>query len=304
MLSRIMAAAALAACAVACTSQGVDLRPAPLASPPESLAVVRIERTANAGEPGMPAMTTVDAVFARYQGIGADDVLELLGTPARSAPLSGCRWDATAIPDLLPVDAVVDLLDVGALHVEVGPEPVVLRGRLFPAVQSLLAGTIYAERLALPVPLDQDQEVRLSGAGAGSVGQLDLALLAPAVPTGVLAGGVPLDRAAVDDEASPIESYGGEIVIDRGAHLRVLWDAGDPRDRIEIELRGGGRHLRCGTTDEGSFLVRVEALSALPPDEAAQLTIARVRREPLDVVGIDEAWARLVSRRAAFVALR
>jgi hypothetical protein len=282
----------------------VEVRPAPLASPPESLAVVRIERTANTAEPGMPAMTTVDAVFARYQGIGADEVLELLGTPARSAPLSGCRWDATTIPDLLPMDAVVDLLDVGPLHVEVGPEPVTLRGRLFPSVQSLLAGTIYAERLALAVPLDQDQEVRLSGAGAGSVGQLDIALPAPAVPSGVLIGGVPLGHVAEADESSVAESYDGEIVIDRSAHVGVLWDAGDPRDRIEIEVRAGGRHLRCGTTDEGSFLIRVEALSALPADEAAQITIARVRREPLDVAGIDEAWARLVSRRAAFVAVR
>jgi hypothetical protein len=192
---------------------------------------------------------------------------------------------------------VVDLLDVGPLHVEIATETVELRGRLFPAVQSLLAGTIYAERLALPVPLDEGQEVRLVGAGAGSVGQLEVALPAPAVPAGVLVGGVPL---VADADAGEAEV----IAVDRSKHLWVLWDAGDPRDRIEIELRAGGRHLRCGTIDDGSFQIRVQALTAMPADEAAQITVARVRRESLDVTGIDEAWARLVSRRAGFVALR
>jgi hypothetical protein len=302
MRSRVLAAVAFAAFAVACTSQGSDVRPAQLAGSPESLAVVRIERTATVAEPELPAMTNVDAVFARYQGLAADDVLELLGTPARSTPLSGCRWDASAVPDLLPADAVVDLLDVGVLNAEIGNEPMVLRGRLFPAVQSLLAGTIYAERLPLPVPLDEGQEIRIFGTGSGSVGPLEITLPAPAAPGGVQVGGVRLaDHPGADDGAV---NYTDEITVDRSKHLWVLWDPGDPRDRIEIELRAGGRHLRCGTTDDGSFQVRMEALSAMPVDEAAQMTIARVRREALDVAGIDEAWARLVSRRAAFVALR
>jgi hypothetical protein len=304
MLSRTLAAVALAVSVVACTSQGADVHPAPLARAPESLAVLRVERTVTpsgpslegeGGRAALPAMTNVDAVFARFQGLTSDDVLELLGTPARSTPLSGCRWDASAVPDALPADAVVDLLDVGALHVEIGAETVALRGRLFPSVQSLLAGTIYAERLPLPAPLDEGQEVRFIGGGAGSIGPLEIALPAPAVPTGILVGGAPLEGA---------EAGGGELVVDRGKHLSVVWDAGDPRDRVEIELRAGGRHLRCGTTDEGSFQIRMQALAALPPDETAQITVGRVRRESLDVAGIDEAWARLVSRRAGSVALR
>lgn len=297
MALRIYLALSMMACAVSCTPRGIDTRDAPLAAEHDGLAVIRIERSfpVSALPERASVSTVVDAVFARYQGIGPDDVLALLGWPARTEPLAGCQWGATEGADLLPVDAAVDLLDVGPIHIDVGGEPMMLEGRLFPSVQSLVAGTIYAEETTSPSavlvgPSDaMPSEYRLVSAGVGSLGQLESVVSAPAPPSGVIVDGRPLEPG---------------LELERRKHVTVQWDAGDPTDRVEIELRAGGRVLRCTASDQGSFVVRVEALSALPPDPGARLGIGRVRREPLDVSGIDEAFARLVSRRTMPIALR
>jgi hypothetical protein len=286
--ARALLVVCVAACAAifvaGCTSQGVEGRGAPIASDTGGVAVVRIERTTSsvAGE------TNVDAVFARYQGIGADEVLELLGWPSRDDALVGCRWDATSDVDL-PPHAAVDLLDVGPLALDLAGEVLTVEGRLFPSVSSLVAGTIYADSVSLPFRDGEGLEYRVSADGLGDVGQLEGVLPAPDAPSSVTWDSRPLEPG---------------MTLDRDAHVGVQWDAGDPHDRVEIGLRAGGRHLRCGASDDGSFQIRVEALAAMPADPAAMLTVARVRREPLDVTGIDEAWARIVARRAVPVVLR
>ncbi|MBC7173102.1 MAG: hypothetical protein H5U40_11765, partial [Polyangiaceae bacterium] len=163
-------AALLAVFTASCTTQGVEVRTEPLILGNGGFAAVHIERTwaetadvgplAGAFEPS-PVATGVDAVFAQYHGVDPDEVLELLGWPSRSDGLAGCRLGATESAEALPFDAVVDLLDVGPIHVDLAGEAIVVEDRLFPSVHSLLAGTIYADELSAPPARLEAAEYRL-----------------------------------------------------------------------------------------------------------------------------------------------
>jgi hypothetical protein len=242
-----------------------------------SFGVVQIDRGTH---PDLAELTSqravLNAVFARYAGLEGEEALELLGL-GRSGP----AWGECALrgspPVLRPgVDAAVELLDVGRLEVRVAGSRAELRARTFPELGTLVAGAFYAEDAQLAETRADVDEYHLLASGTAAIERFEAVLVGPPAPAEVTVDGQPLvERPAVV----------------RTGGLELLWDAGDPRDRIEVQLVAGGLVLECVARDHGHLAVDADAVAQLDADDDARLTLRRVRAQPFDAPGLDVAWA-------------
>jgi len=245
-----------------------------------------VERT-----PQSSSRTVLRAAFARYQGIDGDSVLRLLGSGS-TAELGAC---SRGVDPLAADEADVELIDVGALHIAVADTEARLTPRTFPDLASVLAGVFYAGDAALAMPRPESDEYRFSAEGSDAVGPFEVVVPAPAEPNGLT---------LVGDDGTAALLDGRVAEVRRDGALTVQWDAEDPRDSIEIELSAAGETLSCLTRDEGSFRIARSMVEALPADQAARLSVRRVRVSAFDVPGIDVAYTRVTAVRSAPLSLR
>ena len=70
-----------------------------------------------------------------------------------------------------------------------------------------------------------------------------------------------------------------------------------PAGGVADETCGAGVGPGTTGTDDGAFHVDAEALATLAPDSAATLVVRRVRVTPVDVPGLEDAFARVAVTR-------
>ncbi len=249
-----------------------------------SVGVLHVERIAE----GVGSSTVLSAAFARYRGVDVGSVLDLLGSGPAAAPES-CAYVGADEPLLGIERAEVELLDVGTLQVRVAGTEARLSPRAFPDLASVLAGVFYAGDASLAVPVADLDEYSFQAAGSEEIPAFDAVVPAPAEPSDLRIG----DRAV-----------GEPISLSRDLGVELSWGAGDPRDTIEIEVRAHGDVLACAAIDDGGFRIDPDALAILAPDASATLVVRRVRVTPVDVSGVDDAFARVTVTRTLAVDLR
>lgn len=252
-----------------------------------SVGVLHVERLAGGDAADGMSPTVLNAAFARYSGVDARAVLGLLGSGAAAAP-ERCSY-VGAEDQLGAEQAQVELLDVGTIRVRVAGTEARLSPRAFPDLASVLAGVFYAGDASLAVPLADLDEYAFQAAGSDEIPAFEAVVPAPAEPIELRIDGVASSEL---------------VALSRDAGVELAWAAGDPRDTIEIEVRAHGDVLACAAIDDGSFHVDPDSLAILAPDGAASLVVRRVRVTPVDVTGIDDAFARVTVTRTLPVALR
>jgi hypothetical protein len=252
-----------------------------------SVGVLHVERLADGLAPGDATGDTIlSAAFARYRGLEAGSVVGLLGSGA-AAELESCAF--VGPDDGLAGSAEVELLDVGTIRVRVADTEANLVPRAFPDLASVIAGVFYAGDAQLAVPAADVDEYAFQAAGSAEVPAFDAVVPAPGEVAEVRVDGRSLAEA---------------ISLVREAGVEIVWSAGDPRDVVELEIRAGGDTLACAARDDGSFSVAPAALATLAADAGAALVVRRVRVSPVDVPGLDDAFARIAVTRAVDVDLR
>jgi hypothetical protein len=149
----------------------------------------------------------------------------------------------------------------------------------------------YAESTELPVAIPDHDEYRIRAEGSDAVAPFSVVAVAPPVPAGLAVDGQPLDGLALP-------------LVERDRELEMLWDAGDPRDRVELQLTAGGQLLECSARDDGAFRIPAHLLAELDADPEARLVVRRVRAQPFDAPGVDVAWVDVVSTRTGALRVR
>lgn len=231
------------------------------------------------------------AAFARYQGLPEQDVVTLVSSGARA------ELDACTVVDgdvQLPLEADVELVDVGALDVRLEDQGVVsgssrLVARSFPDVASVMAGVFYAGEATLPLPRPELDTYVVRASGGRDVGTFRVAVAAPA------------------DVAVLV--YGdAEGMVARGRPLDFSWVPGGTAsgapDVVELELASRAGTIVCTAVDDGAFRIDAAMLARLAPDTDAELIVRRVRVRAFDAVGLDSAFARVAITRTERVTIR
>jgi hypothetical protein len=279
-IGRIAIAAMLAGLGCTAGPEGSGAAMGPAAG---SFGVLQIERSALDDMPELSGRRAVlNAVFARYRGMTGEDALELLGVARPGPDLDDCAIVGSP-PVLWPgADAAVELMDVGALEVTVAGSRAELRARTFPELGTLVAGAFYAEHAELAQARADQDEYRVAARGSLRSAPFEVVLVAPPGPAEV-----------VVDSLSDVEVP----VARRDRDLELLWDAGDPRDRLDVQLLAGGQVLECAVRDDGFARLPADLLGQLEADDDARLVLRRVRVQGFDAPGLDVAWADLTATR-------
>ncbi len=262
-----------------CTSTGSEDAGADPAL--SSLAVIGLERSVNGDAEG--ANLSTSAKVARFRGIAGDGLLKVLGAEPRELETCG---NAGALEDVaLGPQAQVELLSVGAIEVGLSDQHHSLAPRLFPALATTAAGWHYAGAAELPGPASAgDEPFVLSAAGQAGLGKFELRGNTPRDVHDLAAGGVAVQAGSL---------------LSRSGNLEFTWEpAGSSSDRIEIEIFAGGSTLSCAARDDGHFLISRAQLRVLEADESAALIVRRVRTVPVDMAGVESAYARLAVTRS------
>jgi hypothetical protein len=273
---------ALALAFVGCTAlgQGDDAGAQSIEARAGSFASVRIERPTEVDPDVSAPRAILSAVFARHEGVDGAIALTLLGGDA--LPLETCADRAEGL-ELGAADGVIELVDVGELEVRVAGTRAALPPRTFPDLGELVGGAFYAEDVLLGPAVAEVDEYFVSARGPNGTTAFEAVAVAP---TGLAEVALP----------------GGDT-LDREEDLFIAWDAGDPRDRVEIELAAAGDVLRCAARDDGVFRIPAERLRALPVTVDARLTLRRARQAPFDLAGFDDAWVTVATSRLIHVSV-
>lgn len=243
-----------------------------------SLALLSIERSADPGSE-LPRVSA-GAKVARFRGIDGEGLLKLLGAEPRD--LETCSSGAGLDDRSVSAAAQVDLLSVGPIALRFGEGQHHLPPRLFPQLATTAAGWFYAGALELPAPSADNEEFALSAPGVNGLGKFELSGASPAEVHGLSSAG------------SMLES-GSSLPRDTDAEL--TWEAEGQGDRIEIEIFAGSGTLSCAARDDGHFSLPRTRLKALEADDNATLIVRRVRVLPMEMAGIDSAYARVATAR-------
>jgi hypothetical protein len=250
-----------------------------------SLALISIERSADPGAE-LPRLSA-GAKVARFRGIDGEGLLKLLGAEPRD--LETCSSGAALDDRSVSASAQVDLLSVGPISLRFGEGSHQLPPRLFPQLATTAAGWFYAGALELPTPPADSEEFALSAPGAGGLGRFELSGAAPAEVHALSAAGTALE---------------GGAALPRDADAELSWEAEGQGDRIEIEIFAGSGTLSCAARDDGHFSLPRARLKALEADDNATLIVRRVRVLPMEMAGIDTAYARVVTTRTLHLQIK
>jgi hypothetical protein len=266
-----------------CSSVGTDDAGVVAPSGVGSLALVRVERQAEALE--SPARITSSVKVARYRGLDGERLLRLLGAEGRE--LDACAAIGGLDEAPLPSSAQVELLSVGGIALRLGNREAQLSPRLFPALATTAGGFFYAD--AFDGEAGDGPDVAVSAAGREGVGRFDLSLTMPEQVSGL----------ELDTHAQ-----GGPFALTRNRALELAWEPGAQGGYLELELYAGGSMLNCTLRDDGHFSLPRERLEAMDADENAVLVLRRVHVAPVAVQGVESAYAHLSSARTIAVQLR
>ena len=235
---------------------------------------------------GPRAKAVIGATFARFEGVQGRAVIDLVG--GHATDLETCSLVGDEILTAEP-DAEVALLDAGSIDVRVRDSETRLAARTFPDLGGLASGVFYAEDAELEAADADSDEYLIRGSGGDEILPFEVVVVAPR---------------SFDELAVNGRTFTGMGALDRRDGLFVAWDAGDPHDRVEIEVSAAGAVLSCLAIDDGEMLVSAESLGVLGPADDARLTIRRVRQQPFDVNGVDSAWASVVVAASQVIELR
>lgn len=231
------------------------------------------------------------AAFARYQGLEEQDVVNLVSSGARPE-LDACTMVEGDVP--LPLEADVELVDVGALDVRLESAGLpfarsTLVARTFPDVASVMAGVFYAGEATLPLPVANTDAYVVEASGGRNVGSFRVEVTAPP-EVGAMVFGDDLGRVA------------------RDRSLDFSWEPGTGQggapDVVELELASRGGTLLCTAADDGAFRIEPAQLAGLAADDDAELIVRRVRVRAFDADGLESAFARIAITRSERVVVR
>ena len=250
-----------------------------IASREASLGILQIERVANGHDTS--AQAELGAAFARYRGVGAMDVADLLGAH-RGASVETCSDIRDDAANFAAPDATVDLVNIGPIDVTLGANATHLVPRTFPELARVAAGFFYAGDAELGAPIPEIDEYVFRAEGTPEIGAFEVAVASPD----------DLNDLRVDGQM-PSDA----VVVARGTSPVMTWNAGDPNDVVQIEARTSRVAFACSTKDSGTFTVPALWTQKLSGGETGTLVVRRLRTQAFDARGVDEAFVRLATTR-------
>jgi hypothetical protein len=272
---------ALATPVLGCTGAVSDPAVPGDAEPSMTSAIVIVERTVDpAGGPRAEASARFVRVSATsstreaLRAIGATVDLPTTGSCVTFAALAG----ATAAPS-------VELVDVGAVSLEVSGHETRLAQRQLPDVTDVVTGVVYA-RAADPALFPAASRYLVHVAGGPDVEPFEVSATAPADPADVHVTG---------------EDPANGLVLPAGAPVDITWTADTRDDALYVDVQPAA--VRCAL-DVGQHSADTPARATLPAsliDEAGTIVVHRLHREPLAAHGLAGGEVRFdFSRSVAY----
>jgi hypothetical protein len=249
-----------------------------------SAAVVVVERTATAGDTRASAV----ARFLRmHSGAVDEEALRLVGAAVDFPAQGSC----SALPAAKVAARAVELMNVGAVALEVGGVRTSLEPRLLPDVVDLVSGVVYATRISDADGLPADSTYLLRAAGAPEVDLPSFAVVATAP-------GEPVDLRVQGQDAH------GPVALTAGVPVDLTWTAGGADDLVYVDVNGSpetsGPGVRCLFADSG----HASLANAADAWADGTLLVHRLHRETFRVRGIDAGEIRFDFARAVSFARR
>jgi hypothetical protein len=251
-------------------------------SPPT--AVVLIERTVAGGE---NARAEAVARFVRMRAGAVDDeALRLVGAAIDFPPPGTCALATEEEGRENAVGRAVELVDVGAVSVEVNGASLSLLPRRLPDIVDLVSGVFYSTR-----PPDADAlpsgATYILRAGADEV--FAVTSRAPDEPGNLRIGG--------QDAKTP-----GGLVLPSDAGIEISWGSGNPEDSIYVDVAqlgsSGMRSARCLFGDTGHAVLPTSVVV----EGGGTVAVHRLHRETFQARGFGTGeirfdFARVVAFR-------
>jgi hypothetical protein len=287
-LGLMTAIVVLAAPAMGCTGAVSDPTVPGDAEPSTTSAVVIVERTIDpAGGPRADA----SARFVRVSApSSARDALRTIGA-AVDLPLAGTCVSLSALAGVAPGTPVVaaswvELVDVGAVSLEVNGHETHLAPRQLPDVTDVVSGVVYA-RAADSALFPSSARYLMHVSGGPDVEPFDVSATAPADPADVHIGG--------EDSATG-------LVVAAGVPIPIEWTPDGSDDALYVDVQPAA--VRCAL-ENGQHSAEGLARTTVPAsliDETGTLVVHRMHREALVVRGLEGGEVRFdFSRSVAYV---
>jgi hypothetical protein len=283
----LLAAFVLAAPTTGCTGAVSDPAVPVDAEPSTTSAVVIVDRTIDAsGGPRAEASARFVRVSApssirdALRAIGATVDLPAPGTCVSLAVLAGGAATGTAAAPR------VELVDVGAVSLEVSGRETHLVPRQLPDVTDVVTGVVYARAAeAALFPAASRYVVHVNG--GPEVDPFEVSATAPADPADI--------RIAGEDPTG--------LTVPAGTPVEVGWTPGASDDSLFVDVQPAA--VRC-TLDSGQHSAAPPPARATLPaslvDEAGTLVVHRMHREALVARGLEGGELRFdFSRSVAYV---
>jgi hypothetical protein len=283
----LLAALVLAAPVTGCTGAVSDPAAPGDAEPSTTSAVVIVDRTL---DPTRGLRAEASARFVRVsapsstrdalRAIGASVDLPAVGTCVSLAALAG-----SAAPGTAATAPWVELVDVGAVSLEVSGRETHLVPRQLPDVTDVVTGIVYARAAdATLFPSASRYVVRVSGGPEGV--PFEVSASAPADPADVHIAG--------EDPTG--------LTIPAGTPIEVGWTPGASDDSLYVDVQPAA--VRC-TLDSGQHTTEAPARATVPAslvDEAGTLVVHRMHRQALIARGLEDGELRFdFSRSVPYV---
>jgi hypothetical protein len=207
------------------------------------------------------------AHFVRTRGVAEPAILEVLGASVDLPPLGSCAPQRLAAPGapLRPVE----LVDVGAVTLELGGKTTSLQPRRLPDVVDLVSGVVYTGRTGSAA---QGHAV-LRVAGAGDVPSFTREADLPGEPA-----------------LRPLPT--GPLLVEAGHALELAWEPGV--DLVYVDVDGADAPWRCAFADEQGQ----GTIPAVAFGKGGTLRIHRLHREPIMAPGVERGELRSDFARA------
>ncbi len=269
-LSKLLATLGALPFLAACATE-VDASNSPDADSTETAAAISIDTTSYADET-TPAHSTAVARFIRARSSVNEGTLQMLGAALDLPPKGTCAGVATHTEASAQA---VQLVDVGAINLDVAGHSQFLAPRNLPDMDDLVWGVVYSARAdATEAPISGPISLRVAGSkdvGAFSIDVADI--------------GAPTDVRFDGEAVSPIAITGDDV--------HVTWSrAPSSNDVIYFEIASDapsdGENRICAEADTGAATLDAHLFASGHGD----LTIHRLHRETVTAHGIDDGEAR------------
>ncbi len=270
----LLTALVFTAPAMGCTGAVSDPAGPIDAEPSTTSAIVIVERTVDpAGGPRAEASARFVRVAApssareALRTIGAAVDVPAAGTCVSLAALAGGA--SAAAPS-------VELVDVGAVSLEVNGLETHLVPRQLPDVTDVVSGVVYA-RAADPALFSSGTRYVVHVSGGPDVDPFDVSAAAPADPADVHIAG--------EDSATG-------LVVSAGAPIEIAWTTDATDDALYIDVQPAAVRCALDTAQRPAEGVAHGTVPASWVDEAGTLVLHRVHREAIVARGLEGGEVR------------